>query len=215
MPRSNKNTSPLTVKQDNCQPTLTLASGSPRRREILSQAGFIFNVVPSRFSEDMTLSMPPGQLAEHLSYQKALEAARCLTQGTIVLSADTFIAFEGRLLGKPRDAADAIHMLESLSGRTHEVITGFTVLEAPEGSHAASSHHVTRVTFRALGKVEIEAYVATGEPLDKAGAYGIQEQGRALVEHIEGDFLNIAGLPLSAVKDALEKFGIFPEAHTD
>jgi septum formation protein len=184
---------------------LILASGSPRRKEILENAGYEFDVVPAEFEEDLSLDMPPHELARHLSQGKAWDVARG-NYDAVVLAADTLIAFEGHILGKPHTPDEARRMLRTLSGRTHSVITGFTVME---GEHAVTRSVETTVTFRALSDGDVEDYIDTGEPLDKAGAYAIQEQGASLVEKVEGDYLNVVGLPLENVKTELEKFGIF------
>ena len=190
--------------------SLILASGSPRRREILQNAGFEFDVVPSEYVEDLTLDMPPLELAKHLSAGKAWDVARNHSD-SVVLAADTFIAFDGRILGKPDTPEDAWEMLSMLSGMTHSVITGFTVIQY---SNIVSRAVETRVTFRELSEGDIEGYIATGEPLDKAGAYAIQGIGEHLVQSIDGDYLNVVGLPLEEVTEVLRQFGVAPDANS-
>ncbi len=185
---------------------LILASGSPRRKEILENAGYEFDIVPSEYVEDLTLDMPPHELARHLSEGKAWDVARTHSD-SVVLAADTFIAFEGHLLGKPHTPEEAQRMLRTLSGRTHSVITGFTVVQY---SRVVSRSVETKVLFKELSDSDINDYIATGEPLDKAGAYAIQGIGERLVQDIEGDYLNVVGLPLAEVMDVLHEFDISP-----
>ena len=183
---------------------LVLASGSPRRKEILEKAGYAFTIDPSDFDEDSVdpHSMPPHELARFLSLQKALDVAARHT-GSVVLAADTFIVFEGEIMGKPHTPEEATRMLMKLSGRTHSVITGFSIVQ---GAQIHSDSVESRVTFRELRTREIEDYVGTGEPLDKAGAYAIQEMGSALVEDLEGSLDNVIGLPLQEVSSVLSGF---------
>lgn len=173
---------------------LVLASGSPRRREILTALGLGFDVRPP----DVDETVRPGEgavaaarrLAEHKA--SAVEAE----PGDLVIAADTIVVLDGDLLGKPTGPNDAADMLGRLGGRSHEVITGLALRLGAETRSVAA---LTTVTFRPLDLAEIAAYVATGEPLDKAGAYGIQGFGSALVERIEGDFFNVMGLPVPAL----------------
>lgn len=184
---------------------IVLASESPRREEILRSAGLDFTTDASRCEEDLSLDMPPRELAVHLSRQKA-DAVALRHPDAIVIAADTLIVLEGRVLGKPRSEEEAALMLSSLSGKAHSVITGYTVKDSAAGM-TRSARVETRVWFRPLREEEIAGYVAGGEPMDKAGAYAVQGSGGAFVEKVEGDFLNIVGLPLDALLETLREFG--------
>ena len=185
---------------------LILASASPRRRDILARTGLEFLVVPSDYEEKLRPGVPPRELAKELARGKAEAVARGRT-GAVVIGADTFIVLDGELLGKPRTPDRAAAMLSALSGRAHSVITGFAVIDADSGRIAADAVE-TRVWFRQLDAAEISSYVQSGEPLDKAGAYAIQGLGGRLIEKIEGDRLNVVGLPLAALCGRLREFGI-------
>jgi septum formation protein len=185
---------------------LILASESPRRRELLSSLGLVFEVVPSNGNEPPAgPSETPAAYALRLAEQKAREVAARFP-GRAVLGADTVVAVQGELLGKPRDPADAKRMLALLAGRSHEVVTGCCLI-LPDGSaqHLAES---TAVTMRPASQAELLAYAATGEPADKAGAYAIQGLGGFLVERIQGSASNVVGLPLSRVSRLLLERGI-------
>jgi septum formation protein len=185
---------------------IILASESPRRRELLKLTGLRFEVASSDIEEDLALDLPPHELARHLSGQKADSVAGEYPDA-VIIAADTFIVLDGGVLGKPHTGDEARRMLRELSGRAHSVITGFTILDTKSGRMLSESAE-TKVWFRELSEEQIEDYVATGEPLDKAGAYAIQERGAALVKEIEGDFQNVVGLPLSALREGLRQFGI-------
>lgn len=186
--------------------TIILASASPRRREILRRAGLKFSVDESSYEEDDLPGLKPRALAEFHALQKARDVAR-RHRNAIVIAADTIVVLKGRRYGKPRDTAQAAEMLKALSGKAHSVITGFAIIDTADSRELSGSVE-TKVFFRRLTMDEIAAYVNSGEPLDKAGAYGIQGLGGALVEKIEGDFFNVVGLPLSAVAEGLKKFGV-------
>jgi septum formation protein len=185
---------------------IILASESPRRKELLKSTGLRFEVASGDVEEDLALGLPPHELARHLSEQKANSVAGEYPDA-VIIAADTFIVLEGSVLGKPHTGDEARRMLGALSGRAHSVITGFTILDTKSGKMRSGSEE-TRVWFRELTDRQIDDYVGTGEPLDKAGAYAIQEQGAALVEKIEGDYQNVVGLPLSALREGLRQFGI-------
>ncbi|MDA8098802.1 MAG: Maf family protein, partial [Nitrospiraceae bacterium] len=174
---------------------IVLASTSPRRRELLKQIGLDFSVVPADVDERAL----PGERAEvhalRLAREKAEVVAGKIARG-VVIAADTIVVLDGQILGKPAGPADARRMLAQLSGREHSVMTGIAVAEVPAG-RLATDLAVTAVRFRQLAPEEIDAYVATGEPLDKAGAYGIQEKGALFVEKIDGCYSNVVGLPLA------------------
>jgi septum formation protein len=185
---------------------LVLASGSPRREQLLRQLGFDFIVDPSGYAEEIAPGMPGHELARLLSLEKARAAAR-RHPDAVVIAADTFGIFEDRIIGKPRDAQEAREILAMLSGRWHSVITGFTVMDT-ESSKCVTESVETLVYLKNLTAAEIGSYVRTGEPLDKAGAYAIQGLGAAVVERTEGDFFNVVGLPLFALCRVLEQFDI-------
>ena len=186
---------------------IILASQSPRRRELLGQVGLTFEIVSPEVDEAQYGGLPPRELVQTLSRAKALDAARQVPAGYLVLGADTVVVLDGQALGKPDGPEGARAMLTALSGRTHEVWTGFTLCRDGAVDTEAVA---TEVTFRALAPEEIDRYVATGEPLDKAGAYGIQGRGALLVAQIRGDYSNVVGLPLCAVGQALRRFGVDP-----
>ena len=186
---------------------LILASGSPRRRQLLEQIGLTFVVRSSDVDESVSPGLTPAQVVESLSARKGEAVAAEAVPGDLVLSADTVVALDGAILGKPRDRAEAEAMLTALSGRTHQVYTGVTLLQ---DGRRLTGHEVTAVTFRPLSPEEIAAYVSTGEPMDKAGAYGIQGLGALLVERLEGDYFNVMGLPLCRLGEMLAQFGVRP-----
>jgi septum formation protein len=185
---------------------VVLASSSPRRRELLERAGLQFTIDPSETDEKLDDSRGPEELAKLISSMKARSAAQ-RHPGSIIIAADTFGVLDGKLLGKPCDAADAQEMLRRMSGKCHLVLTGFTILDSESGK-AVSRVVKTKVYFNELSSGQIDEYVATGEPLDKAGAYAIQGLGAGMVEKIEGDYFNVVGLPVSALARELKKFGI-------
>jgi septum formation protein len=187
-------------------PVIILASNSPRRRELLAQIGLVFTVSPADVDENVMPGEAPEPYAVRLALDKARFAAMRAGKG-IIIAADTIVLAGGAILGKPADAEDARRMLKALSGRQHEVVTGLAVMDAAtQRSFVRTS--VTKVWFRDLSEREINAYVATGEPLDKAGAYGIQERGALMVERIEGCYSNVVGLPLSLLGEMLREFDI-------
>lgn len=187
---------------------MILASGSPRRRQLLEQIGWKHYIVrASDVDETVDPLLPPGQMVEELSLRKARAVAAEYGEDELILAADTIVTIEGAVLGKPADKIDAFRMLASLSGCRHQVYTGVTLLWRGE---RLTEHEVTDVTFRDLSETEIDAYVASGEPLDKAGAYGIQGLGALLVERLEGDYFNVMGLPLCRLGRMLTRFGANP-----
>ena len=185
-----------------------LASRSPRRRELLERMGLEeFEVRPARGEETAPAGLTPAQLVEELSRQKAAEIARSAGADDVIIAADTVVAVEDRVLGKPHSREEAEEMLRLLSGRSHTVYTGVTVCR---GERVLTGHEATEVMFRALSEQEIRAYVDTGEPMDKAGAYGIQGRGCVLVEGIRGDYYNVMGLPVCRLALMLREFGVEP-----
>lgn len=185
---------------------IILASTSPRRKELLEKTGLPFEIVASNYEEDMTLALPPHELAKHLSKGKADAVAQDY-KDAIIIAADTFIVFGEKILGKPHTPKKAKETLVMLSDSTHSIVTGFTIIDTQTGKNISRTTE-TKVHFRKLTTEEIDAYVATGEPLDKAGAYGIQGLGSELVDKIEGSFSNVVGLPVEEVMVALKDFGI-------
>jgi septum formation protein len=192
---------------------LVLASASPRRQELLRDAGIAFIVHPADIDETPLAGESARDCAERLAREKALAvwSQRCGSQeNDIVLGADTVVVIDAIILGKPTDAADAARMLRQLSGRTHEVITGVCLARSPDPENAgdpaiASSSETTLVTMTDLSDDDIRAYVATGEPMDKAGAYAIQGRASRWIPRIEGDYTNVVGLPVARVIQMLEK----------
>jgi septum formation protein len=185
---------------------IVLASASPGRRQLLEQLGLKFTIDPSGCHEDLCVEKEPDARGCSLSLEKAKKAASRY-KDAVVIAADTFGVFEGRMIGKPRDSNEAREILISLSGRCHGVITGFTVMDSKTEKSITRTVE-TQVFMRRFSPSEIDDYVKTGEPLDKAGAYAIQGLGAALVERIEGDYYNVVGLPLFALCRTLEEFDI-------
>ena len=173
---------------------IILASQSPRRRELLERMGLPFRIITPDIDERMERALPPGEL---VAAQAGPDA--------VVIAADTVVALDGAVLGKPADESDAARMLSALSGRTHQVFTGLTVAC---GADVRTVSEETAVTFRPLTAEEIAAYVRTGEPMDKAGAYGIQGYGALLVEGIRGDYYNVMGLPVCRLGGLLRELGV-------
>ncbi len=188
-------------------PHIYLASRSPRRRQMLEMVGIKFTLLDVEVDEDNHFADNPEEYVMSLSEKKAKEAAIQIKNG-IIVTADTIVYVDGKILNKPVDAADAHRMLRLLSGRTHTVYTGFTLLEVP-GGRIVKECGATEVTFRELEDDEIDEYVKSGAPFDKAGAYGIQDDLSALfMERINGDFYNVVGLPLPKFYLALKRFGM-------
>jgi septum formation protein len=185
---------------------LILASTSPRRAEILHDAGFSFTVVASAVDETPIPGESPSDLVQRLADAKAELAAARAIGPAIVLAADTVVTLDGRIFGKPRSSDDARHMLESLSGRTHAVVTGVTLIRLPDAERR-SFVESTLVHFAQFSAEEITRYLATEEPHDKAGAYAIQGRAGRYIPRIEGDYFNVVGLPLSRVTQALAELG--------
>ncbi len=181
------------------QLTLTLASSSPRRRQLLEMLGIDVRVAPPNIPEIRRPLETPVDYVERLAREKALSV-----RGNLVLGADTTVVIRDEVLEKPTDAADALRMLRKLQGRTHQVVTS-VVLVVGDAIYQATD--VTNVAFRRMNDSYLQAYVATGEPMDKAGAYGIQGYGAALVEKIDGDFFSVMGLPIRLVLSLLEQAG--------
>jgi septum formation protein len=182
---------------------LILASKSPRRAELLSRLGLSFEIQPADVDEEYVDNEMPAAHAERLAREKAITVA-AREPGALVVGSDTIVILGSHVLGKPESEAEAVRMLERLSGREHEVFTGVAVAT---GDRVKSALERVRVRFRNLDRRECEEYVATGEPMDKAGAYGIQGFGSALVESIDGDYFAVMGLPVVRTLALLESFG--------
>lgn len=187
---------------------IILASASPRRRELLEQGGIPFTVIPSQAEEKITTEQP-GQAVEELSYLKCSDIYEKSLGDVLVIGADTVVASEGKILGKPCSQKDAVKMLQSLQGREHEVYTGVTIM-AREGNENRKKtfHEKTKVVFYPMSDEEIRSYVNTGEPMDKAGAYGIQGKSAVFIKEISGDYNNVVGLPLARLYQELKNMGI-------
>jgi len=193
---------------------LVLASTSPRRKDLLTALGLTFQVQPSTIDEIMDPALAPEELVLNLAQQKTADVFKSLSEKSrderlLVLGADTIVVLDGNFLGKPTDRAEAIDMLKRLSGRAHEVYTGVWLIVREDDGRVVESHSCERskVFFRSLDERELEAYVDTGEPMDKAGAYALQGIGAALIEKIEGSHTNIVGLPIPNVVSLLRDSG--------
>ena len=184
---------------------LILASGSPRRAELLEKMGLEFTIQPSNTEEVLEPGLSPQQEVMSLSLQKAQAVYAGLSEEAVVLSADTVVVLDDYILGKPQDEDDAKKMLRALSGRHHLVLTGVTVM-GPDGT--ATHCEETQVHFRPLSDQEIESYVNSGEPMDKAGAYGIQGTAMLFVDRLVGDYYNVMGLPVCKTGQMLRAAGV-------
>jgi len=191
---------------------LILASQSPRRREILDIAGYDYSVIPSN-ADEMQSCESPFELARANAYAKAKEVFDDIQdKNAVVLGSDTIVAIGNKILGKPKDEQDAFQMLKGLSGNSHYVISGFAIVG--EG-YEKVDYCCSEVKFKEISDSEILDYIATKEPMDKAGAYGIQEKASLFVESIKGDFFNIVGLPVSSIQPYLKDIGIYPRWQKD
>lgn len=200
---------------------IILASASPRRKELLEQIGLTFDICPAKGEEVITKTVPREVVLE-LASQKAREVASMVKsyetsheelmtpQDIMVIGADTIVAYEDKILGKPKDEADAFQMLTMLSGNTHSVYTGVSIILLGASGKAGelAFYEKTDVTMRGMDEEEIRRYIATGEPMDKAGAYGIQGKCAIYIDKIHGDYNNVVGLPVAAIYRELKKLGI-------
>ena len=183
---------------------IILASASPRRKELLSMLGMDFEIIPSQKEEIMPAGLSPEETVMQLARSKCNEVRELLREGekdAVIISADTIVWIDGKILGKPSGEKEAFEMLSALSGRTHSVYTGICV-------NSAVSFEKSEVRFAQLSEEEIRAYIATREPMDKAGAYGIQGLGGMFIEHIDGDYFNIMGLPIHRLYLMLKEQGV-------
>jgi MAF protein len=190
-------------------PVLILASNSPRRRQLLSLEGWAFHVIPARVDEKPLPDENPLEYVMRLAREKALDVGKIAPPDSTVIAADTAVIAEGQILGKPDDAAHAASMLRALRGGRHQVITGLAVLEM-DSMALQVDHITTTVVMRDYSQAEIQTYIATGDPLDKAGAYAIQHRSFNPVDHIEGCYANVVGLPRCILTALLDKCGIPP-----
>ena len=184
---------------------IILGSQSPRRRELLEKLDLPFTILTADIDETVRPELTPAHAVADISARKAAAILRQASEDDLVITADTIVVLDGQIMGKPHSPEEAEQMLSSLSGRTHQVYTAVTL-----HSHARQKTEVacTQVTFRPLDPKEILAYIASGEPMDKAGAYGIQGRGAVLVSHLEGDYFNVMGLPLCTLCRMLRSFGV-------
>ncbi len=211
----------LEERRTNTVGQIILASASPRRKELLEQIGLSFEICPAR-GEEIITKILPEEVVQELSQQKAREVAAMLRQyaadhtdimtpqDILVIGADTVVAAEGKILGKPKDEEDAYHMLSMLSGKTHAVYTGVTFIFLDKNGRAGEHtfFEKTDVTMYPMSEAEIRRYIATGEPMDKAGSYGIQGKCAIYIEKINGDYNNVVGLPIARIYQELQKLGI-------
>lgn len=189
---------------------IILASASDRRKDILTQVGISYEIMPSSIDEDAIRADTPASLVEALSAAKAEDIAEHLTTDFVIIGADTVVVKDNSILGKPSNEAEAAKMLQMLQGNRHEVYTGVTLISvSPEGKGLIDTFHVrTIVDMIPMTMAQINAYIKTGEPMDKAGAYGIQGRGAAYIQDIAGDYYNVVGLPISTVLTRLANMGI-------
>lgn len=187
---------------------IILASGSPRRRELLSSLGLPFEVMVSDADESTPPDWAPEKIVQELALRKAQAVVPAASgRDAVVVGSDTIVVLDGKVLGKPADEGDSMDMLSMLQGRTHRVFTGVACIGLPDGQTAVD-YKSTSVTMRPMSREEIAAYIATGEPADKAGSYAIQGLGATLVEAIEGDYFAVVGLPLALLGRMLSEYGI-------
>ncbi|MBE6940228.1 MAG: septum formation protein Maf [Ruminococcaceae bacterium] len=185
---------------------IVLASGSPRRQELLQRMGIEhFDVVVPQAEESFPADLTPQEVVCHISLAKSRAAKELCPEDAIIITADTMVFLDDKRLGKPTDEADALAMLTALAGRHHTVCTGVTVRQGDRVQTCAQS---TDVYFRPASREELLAYIRTGEPMDKAGSYGVQGKGALLVERIDGDFFNVMGLPVLLLSRMLADFGV-------
>jgi septum formation protein len=188
------------------QTNLVLASSSPRRKELLQTLGLRFSVITSDVDETTSPELTPAEVVEQLALRKAGAVAEKVSEG-VVLGSDTIVVLDGQILGKPADEADAFRMLSALQGREHTVYSGVALIDAASG-RSEVAHNATQVRIRPMSEREIKAYIATGEPMDKAGSYAIQGIGSTIVEGIVGDYFTVVGLPLNLTAKMLARFGL-------
>lgn len=185
---------------------IILASKSPRRKFLLEQIGLKFDICESNYEEDMDAMDDPHALVKFLALNKAQDVARHY-EDAIIIGADTFVIFNDKFIGKPKDEQDAKKMLQGFSGKKHEVVTGFAIIDTKNNVTINDVGSAT-VRFKKLCEEEIDSYIATGEPMTRAGAYGLMERAAVLIESVEGDFYSVIGLPLNKIYTNLLKLGV-------
>jgi len=188
------------------QRKIILASQSPRRKQLLEQLGLEFEIRKSEYEEDMAAMENPYELAKFLALGKAQDVAKHY-KDAIAIGADTFVMFQGKFIGKPKNEKDAKETLRKFSGIEHEIVTGFAIIDTKSG-RIVNDYGEARVRFRNLTDEEINDYVATGEPLGMAGSYGLMNKAAGLIDSIDGDFYSIIGLPLNKIFVELRKMGV-------
>ena len=191
---------------------IILASQSPRRQELLKNIGVKFEIIKSDFCENISgIDDKPEKIAQQLAYGKAKDVSDKLDEG-IILGADTIVVFVGEIYGKPKDEEDAVRMLNNLSGKTHQVITGVALIDK-KNDKTVVGHETTSVTFNKLTQDEIKAYIKSGDYIGKAGGYGIQNKGAILINKIEGCYFNVVGLPINKVYQMLKELNEYVYKH--
>jgi septum formation protein len=186
---------------------IILASASPRRSDLLTQMGLKFEVIPSDQEEKVVDDLPPHRLVVELALKKVESVAKRVQGQALIIGADTIVVKGDKVLGKPKDEDEAFRMLMELQGQVHEVITGLAVMEVP-ARKCVTAYEKTVVEMASLTRQEVEGYIRTGEPMDKAGAYGIQGLGGMLIKRIEGCYYNVVGLPIHRLWMILKEFGV-------
>lgn len=186
---------------------IILASSSPRRKELLEKLGLRFEVIPSLIDEIPLPGESPEDFALRASTEKALNVSGNLDEHSVVIGVDTIVVIDGEILGKPKDKKEAITMLEKIAGKEHRVITGFSIVK-PKTEILHREFVESKVKIKTLAPWELEGYIKTGEPMDKAGAYGAQGVGAFMIEEIHGSYTNVVGLPLAQVIDVLTRLGV-------
>lgn len=185
---------------------IILASSSPRRKELLNLIGLSFEIHPSHADETISNELSPSEIVEQLALRKARDVADKYHEGYI-LGADTIVVLDEQVLGKPENVDDAFAMLKKLQGREHQVFSGIALIDKKTAKETVS-HQVTKVFMKKLTDQEIEAYISTKEPMDKAGSYGIQGYGAMIIDRIDGDYFNVVGLPLSLLEQMFKLFNV-------
>lgn len=188
------------------QRKIILASKSERRKMLLTQIGLEFEIRESAYEEDMSALSNPHELAKFLALGKAQDIAKYYDDA-IIIGADTFVFYEGNFIGKPKNKEDAKKILTNFSGNTHDIVTGLAIIDTKTKT-VVTDYGEAKVTFRTLTTEEIDDYIATGEPMDKAGAYGLMNRAAVLIEKVDGDFYSVIGLPLNKLHVALKKMGV-------
>jgi septum formation protein len=185
---------------------IILATTSPRRHSLAQTMGLDFDIVPSSYEEDMTMKLSPDNLVKELSYGKAEDVAKKFKKG-IVIGVDTIVSFKGKVLGKPKTKKEAFAMLKSFSGKPQKIYSGVTLIDCASGK-IIKDYEVTKIYFKKLSDKEIKGYIKTGEAMDKAGGYGIQDLSSIFIKKIEGCYFNVVGFPIHNIYKNLEKLGV-------